>query len=225
MIYAYLRQLPGIYTLSRQQKSIISYSLLKSLEIGKEVMEYSNVNQPISERKEFEEFLHTLKKNDIIVVQDLLILSQYVDEIIQIINCMLSHDTDLHIISSNIVIKKDTTISELLPLLNQLSKKQIDKSASKGRPKGSHSSSKFDKFQSRIIYKLKDGMSVSAISRELGVSRSSLKDYIQSRELKQIAERIWDIPFGQEDTNKKDNSKLLLICPFEKPSYKETDHE
>ena len=225
MVYAYLRQLPGIYALSQQQKSIISYSLLKNLEIDKEVMEYSNANQPISQRKEFEDFLHTLKHGDTIVVQNLSILSQYTDEIMQIINCMLSHDTDLHIIDDGIIIKKETTIAEILPSLNLLSKKRAQLSNSKGRPKGSHSSSKFDQYQSSIIYKLKDGMSVSAISRELGVSRSSLKDYIQSRELKQIAERIWSAPSGQEDTNKKDNSKLLLICPFEKSLHKEADHE
>ncbi len=60
-----------------------------------------------------------------------------------------------------------------------------------GRPKGRRSASKFDIFLSQILSMLKDGKSVSAIARELKVSRSSLKDYIDSRGLKQMLDDSW----------------------------------
>ncbi len=221
MTYAYFRQLPNLYSLSKQQKNIISYSLLLGFKIDKEVLEYSNVTQQIDQRQEFEDFLHTLKNGDIVIVQNLSILSRYPDEVIKIIKCMFSHGTDLYIADSHTLIDENIPALRLLPLLSALSDEEIGKNSKKGRPKGSHSSSIFDKFQSSIIFMLKDGLNVSAISRELKVSRSSLKDYIESRELKQIAKRIWDEHDSSDIIDKKDNSKLLLICPFEKQHYKE----
>jgi response regulator of citrate/malate metabolism len=56
-----------------------------------------------------------------------------------------------------------------------------------GRPKGSKSNSKFDQYISDIVLFIKEKKSVSEMARILNVSRSSLKDYIESRELKQLA--------------------------------------
>jgi DNA-binding transcriptional regulator YiaG len=56
-----------------------------------------------------------------------------------------------------------------------------------GRPKGSKSNSKFDKYADEIISFIREKKSVSEMARILNVSRSSLKDYIESRELKQVA--------------------------------------
>jgi hypothetical protein len=56
-----------------------------------------------------------------------------------------------------------------------------------GRPNGSNSNSKFDKYIGEIISYIKEKKSVSEMARLLGVSRSSLKDFIDSRELKQVA--------------------------------------
>jgi hypothetical protein len=58
---------------------------------------------------------------------------------------------------------------------------------------------------------LNSGQSVSLISRELNVSRSSLKDYIESRGIKDILNDS-DI---QKEPSKRLNDKLI-ICPFEK---------
>ena len=59
-----------------------------------------------------------------------------------------------------------------------------------GRPRGSKSSSKFDIYLEKIIQLLKDKKSVSEIARILDVSRSSLKDYIESRELKEVVSGV-----------------------------------
>ena len=83
----------------------------------------------------------------------------------------------------------------------------------------SRSSSKFDKYQTRIISALKEEMNVSAIARELGVSRSSLKDYIESRGIREMIEGSWvEIsPSGQHS----EMEDKLLICPFEQEKQQE----
>jgi DNA-binding CsgD family transcriptional regulator len=102
---------------------------------------------------------------------------------------------------------------DIFPLLNALRKEEKEKTNQIGRPKGSKSSSKFDIYQREIISHLSEGMSVSAIARELDVSRSSLKDYIESRGIKELIEGAWI----EMDQNKSARSmeNIVLICPFE----------
>jgi len=215
MVYAYLRQLTESNSLSQQQQHILSYALAQSLEIDKEVMEYSSINHMIEDREKFESFIHSLKEGDCIIAQSLSILSYHTEEIIKVINCMLRHKVDLYIANTRTLINRDTSIVEVFPLLNALNEEQKEKRNQIGRPKGSRSSSKFDAFQPRIIELLKEKMSVSAIARELGVSRSSLKDYIESRELRRLIDKSWiEVSYTDE---KEANLHTLLICPFEKP--------
>ncbi len=219
--YAYLRQLSDNHSLSRQQQHILSYALMHRLTIEKEVMEYSGISHTIEDRERFEAFIHGLQAGDRILSQSLWVLSSHIEEIIKIINCMLSHEVDLHITEADIVINRKTAISEIFPLLNKLNEEQKEKRNQIGRPKGSRSFSKFDPLQPRIIALLREQMSVSAIARQLNVSRSSLKDYIESRELRRIVERSW-AEISSDDTHKKRvQNHTLLICPFEKNQHKE----
>ncbi len=212
MTYVYLRQLLGKRNIAAQQSSILSFSLTQGLNIDKEVIEYSNQNRSIEERDQFENFVHGLKDGDVIVVDELCMLSQKVDEVIKIIHCMLGRGVLLYSASSKSVITIDSTIGEIFPLLNSLREKQKNRQNQIGRPVGSRSKSKFDKYQSRIITYLKDGMSVSAIARELLVSRSSLKDYIHSRGIKEMIDGAWVEILPSIKESEVDNK--LLICPF-----------
>lgn len=213
MTYAYLRQMPDSNNMSEQQRNILSFSLTQNLEIEKEVIEYSSKNHPIEERKKFEEFMHSLEEGDILIVDTLSVLSDRAEELIKIINCMLSHKIDLYIASAKTCIDKTTTVVEVFPLLNDLREAQKAKSNQIGRPKGSRSSSKFDAFQPQIITLLKEGMNVSAIARELNVSRSSLKDYIESRGIKELVEGSWMEISQPQNISGVDNT--ILVCPFE----------
>ena len=213
MTYAYLRQMPDNANLSEQQRNILSFSLTPGMEIDKEVIEYSTKNHPIEERKQFEAFLQSLSEGDSLVVDTLPVLSDKAEELIKVINCMLRHNIELYIASLHLHVGKETPIVKLFPLLNDLREAQKAKSNQIGRPKGSRSSSKFDVYQAQVISMLRDGMNVSAIARELGVSRSSLKDYIESRGIRELVEGSW----MEIDTHKQvpgvDNT--VLICPFE----------
>jgi DNA invertase Pin-like site-specific DNA recombinase len=213
MNYAYLRQMPDNNNMSVQQCNILSFSLMQNIKIDKEVIEYSGKNHPIEERKKFEEFMHSLEEGSILVVDTLSVLSDRAEELIKIINCMLSRRIDLYIASSNTLVNKKTTAVEIFPLLNDLREAQKAKSNRIGRPKGSRSSSKFDAFQSQIIALLKEGMNVSAIARELNVSRSSLKDYIESRRIRELVEGSWTEINQSQNVSAMDST--ILVCSFE----------
>jgi DNA invertase Pin-like site-specific DNA recombinase len=219
MVYGYIRQLHGLSSLSDQQRDILSFSLANDIQIDKEVVEYSNRPLKIEERKEFEEFLRSLREGDTIVISSLSVLSQRAEELIKLINCSLSKEVTLYVVNPKRVIDKATRILDLFPLLNDLREAEVSKSTQIGRPKGSRSSSKFDKFKAQIMDGLKEGMSVSAIARELEVSRSSLKDYIESRNLRELVEGSWvevNLPDGMNEGEDR-----VLICPFEKHKLKD----
>ena len=213
MNYAYLRQMPDSHSMSVQQRSMLSYALAQGLEIDKEVVEYSNKNHLIEEREKFEAFMHSLEEGSSVIVDTLSVLSNRTEELIKIINCMLSRNIILYIASAKTKMDKETSIVEIFPLLNDLREEQKAKSNQIGRPKGSRSSSKFDMYQSQIITRLKEGVNVSAISRELGVSRSSLKDYIESRGLRELIKGSWMEIVPGQDLDEGGNT--LLVCPFE----------
>jgi len=213
MTYAYLRQMPDNANLSDQQRNILSFSLTQGMEIDKEVIEYSTKNHPIEERKQFEEFLHSVSDGDTLIVDTLSVLSDKAEEMIKVFNCMLSRDIELYVASQQLNITKSTPIVKLFPLLNDLREAQKARSNQIGRPKGSRSSSKFDVYQAQIISLLREGMNVSAIARELGVSRSSLKDYIESRGIRDLVEGSWMEINSPEQVPGVDNT--VLICPFE----------
>jgi len=218
MTYAYLRQMPSYSNLSQQQRNILSFALTRGVQIDKEVIEYSTKSRPIEEREEFEKFLQALEEGDTLVVEHLAILSDVVEEIVKVINCMLSHGITLYVTSSGTIVRKETPLVDVFPLLNDLREAQRAKTGQIGRPKGSRSSSKFDIYQSRIIELLKEGLSVSAIARELNVSRSSLKDYIESRGIKELVNGSWMEIVSPQQVPGVDNT--VLICPFEqKNSY------
>jgi len=213
MNYAYLRQMPDNSNMSEQQRNILSFSLMQDLKIDKEVIEYASKNHPIEERKKFESFMHSLEEGSSLVVDTLSVLSDRAEELIKIINCMLSRRIDLYIAGAQTLINSKTTVVEIFPLLNDLREAQKAKSNQIGRPKGSRSSSKFDVLQPQIVALLKEGMNVSAISRELNVSRSSLKDYIESRGIKELVDGSWMEVNQSQGILGVDNR--ILVCPFE----------
>jgi len=210
MIYAYLRQMPDSASMSEQQRNILSFALSQGIEIDKEVVEYSSKNLLIEEREKFDTFLQSMEEGSSVIVDSLSSLSNRAEEMIKVINCMLRRNIKLYVASTKTVMDKKTSVVEIFPLLNDLREAQNSKTTQIGRPKGS---SKFDTYQPQIIALLKEGMNVSAISRELGVSRSSLKDYIESRGLRELIEGSWMEVVPDQELFGVNNT--LLVCPFE----------
>lgn len=213
MVYAYTRQIPNVAHLVEQQRDILAFSHIQGLKIDKEVVEYATKNLLIEERNDFERFLQSMHEGDMVIVATLSILSDRAEELIKVVNCMLSRGIELWIANSKIVINKETSMVEIFPLLNDLREAQKEKTNHIGRPKGSKSNSKFDVYQGQIIHLLNEGLSVSAIARELKVSRSSLKDYIESRGIKELVDGAWLEVNESQRVRGMDN--IVLVCPFE----------
>ncbi len=217
--YSYRRQAPGFPSLAMQQHDILAFAQQKELNIDKEVVEYATKNLAIEEREEFESFLSSMEDGNTVIVAFLSILSDKAEELIKVINCMLTHKVNLWIVSDNILINRETKMTEVFPLLNSLREDTGEKTTQIGRPKGSKSSSKFDVYHSQIIDLLREGLSVSAVARALEVSRSSLKDYIESRDIKELVEGGWKQMQGATEQRGMDN--IVLVCPFEEEKQKE----
>jgi len=219
LTYAYLRQVPGCKSLLSQQRSIVSFALGRGLEIDKEVVEYSGMNRPIEERRQFEEFIHSMGEGDNLVVDEIWTLSSRVEELVKIIGCTISRKIALYIADKGVLITKETPLEHVVPMINEVRESGRKRRGGVGRPKGSKSHSKFDAMQPDILKGLKEGRSVSSIARELGVSRSSLKDYIESRDLKSLAQNRF-LQIGRPIGGESGAENGLLICPFEREERK-----
>lgn len=214
MIYGYMRQIPNLENLVKQKQKILTFAHQKGLLIEKEVVEYATKNLVIDKRKDFEQFLKSLGEGDYtVIVSSLDILSTRVDELVKIIGCVLSHEVDLWIVESNVLINKQSTLLEVIPLLEAQRSQPNEIPTPIGRPKGSKSESKFDIYHNQIIELLSAKKNVSMIARELEVSRSSLKDYIHSRGLKEL---VSTITLSTDRLMQKEMDNIVLICPFEK---------
>ena len=219
MVYAYMRQIPTLENLVTQKSEILTFSHQKKIDVAQEVVEYATKDLPIDERKEFEKFLKSLGEGrHTVIVSSLAILSTRVDELVKVINCMLSHDADLWVCDANLLINKESRMAQVFPLLE--AQRKIPRESTRiGRPKGSKSSSKFDIYHGEIMTMLAQKQSVSAIARNLEVSRSSLKDYIESRRLKSLVASIGD---AVETLENREVDNVVLICPFERDALYDT---
>ncbi len=186
MTISYIRpdkHFDGVY---EQLKYIKLYAEQHLLDIDYEYIDHKSQNKPLLEREALVTFLRS-KKSDILIIYDVWTLSSHIDDLVQMFSCLLKNNMTLHIVKPSVVINQQSDIMLVLGLIDQLRQKLQDESKkSIGRPKGSRSSSKFDKYQEKILEYLRDNRSVSEMARLLNVSRSSLKDYIESRELKEV---------------------------------------
>lgn len=173
-----------------QQKSIIKYAKSSAIKLDSTEIENSNSTQALEERGEFRGFLRSLGYGDAVLIFDLWVLSSDIGELNKILECLLKRDISVHICSKSILIDNNTTSLETLTVLSRYREDNLIKKPKNlyGRPKGRMSRSKFDLYRAQIIEQLELGDSVSKISRILKVSRTSLKDYINSRGLKELVE-------------------------------------
>ncbi len=171
-----------------QQKHIFRYANQNSFIIDSTEIDNSSLDEPLKERKELKGFLRSLNDNDNIFIYDFLTFSIKIDELVKIFDCLFTHSVKTHITSLNLIIEKEMRSAEIFSILSKLSDERFDikKTPTQGRPKGRMSKSKFDVFRLQIINLLEENRSVNEIAKILNVSRSSLKDYINSRGLKEL---------------------------------------
>ena len=218
MVFSYLRSdshFSGVY---EQLKMISAYAKKHDLVIEDEMVDQLSQNNRLSERDEAVRFMRSPEhQKGTLLVYDLWVLSSNIEDVVQMVSCLLKNGIEIHVIMPSIVLNKQSDIMVALGLIDQL--RQTVQSVEKkmiGRPKGSRSSSKFDPHLEEIIFSLREGRSVSEIARTLEVSRSSLKDYIESRELKEVA-------MGSTFLEKVDDAEASIIETIKCPQINEKE--
>lgn len=187
MTLTYIRPDKNFDAAHEQLQLINSYALSNNITIDDEFIDHTSQNKRLSERKNVTDYFQQ-KDGDTLLVSDVWVLSSNMEDVIQMFSCLLKHKYHVHFIKRSVIMSQESSSMLVLGLMDQL--RQTLQSESKkliGRPVGSKSSSKFDKYLNEIVEFIKDKKSVSEMARLLNVSRSSLKDYIESRELKHVA--------------------------------------
>lgn len=210
MILAYMRSDKNFDTVHEQLQLINSYAVANNLKIDDEFIDQTSQNKSLEERTDVSEYFRA-NEGATLLVSDVWVLSTNMEDIIQMFSCLLQKKFKVHFIQRSVVISQKSGSMLVLGLMDQL--RQVMRQESKkviGRPKGSKSSSKFDVYINDILLFIKEKKSVSEMARLLDVSRSSLKDYIESRELREVV-------FGSLLPEKLDNAEEHVInkitCP------------
>ncbi len=187
MVHAYIRSDKNFETAYEQLKFINLYAGQKNLTIDDEFIDQKSQNKRLDERDEVASYFK-LGAGGTLLVYDAWVLSTNMEDAVQMFSCLLKNSYEVHFVKQSVIITKESDVMLVLGLIDQLRQTLQDNSKkSIGRPKGSRSSSKFDRYHNEILSHIKANKSVSEIARLLHVSRSSLKDYIESRELKDFA--------------------------------------
>ncbi len=182
----YLRSCEDIWPLALQENTIKDLLQVKGEQAHKVEVDMTPMSALLDERKAFKSFIHALKPGDTIYIYDLAVISRRVGELVQFFNCLFEHGLRLVIAKYDVTVDAKSLAVDVIRLLNAL-REENKKDGKMGRPKGSISRSKYDKYRDKIIEMIKEGRSVSEMAKTLGVSRTSLRDYIVSRNLKEVA--------------------------------------
>lgn len=218
MIVSYIRpdkDFDGVY---EQLKLINGYADQKGLSIHEELVDQTSQNKRLSDRHEVVRFFRSLN-GDTLIIYDTWTLSSCIEDLVQMFSCLLKNENTIHFVKQGVVIDRKSDTMVVLGLIDQLRQVlQDDAKKGIGRPKGSKSSSKFDIHLEKIIELLKKRQSVSEIARVLKVSRSSLKDYIESRELKEVVNGV----FGSAmDADAEATVIGTIRCPIDESNMME----
>ncbi|WP_345988870.1 hypothetical protein WCX18_01210 [Sulfurimonas sp. HSL1-2] len=218
MIFSYIRADSHFHGVYEQLKVISAYAKKHDLVIEDEMVDQLSQNSRLSERDDAVRFMRQPEHmGGTLLIYDLWVLSSNIEDVVQMLSCLLKNGIETHLIKPSIVLNAQSDIIVAMGLVDQL--RQTIQSVEKkmiGRPRGSRSSSKFDPYLEVIIGSLREGQSVSEIARVLDVSRSSLKDYIESRELKEVA-------MGSSYLENVDNAEASIIETIECPQVNEKE--
>jgi len=213
MTVSYIRPDKDFENVYEQLKLVNAYSEQMVLPVETEMIDQLSQNKRLSERCDVVRLFRSLQ-NDTVLIYDTWVLSTNIEDVVQMFSCLLKNNIEVHFVKQGIVINAQSDTMVVLGLIDQL--RQLVQNEEKkgiGRPKGSKSVSKFDGQLDEIIALLKSGNSVSEISRLLKVSRSSLKDYVESRELKTLVS-------GVVLSNNGENTRAMMIETIQCPSVK-----
>jgi len=192
-----------------QIKEINSFISHTNVEVKKEFIDYTSFRKRVDKRDAVVTFFRSLKHSKILIY-DIWVLSSNIEDLMQMISCLLKNDNHIILAKSSTIIDSECDIMALLSIVDNLRQRlHVKELKVIGRPKGSRSASKFDIHLETILEKLRDNESVSKIARNLGLSRSSLKDYIFSRDLNVVVDNRYNMKNKKSVIYKKES----IECP------------
>lgn len=210
MIVSYIRPDKIFDAAHEQLQSINAYAIANDLVIDEEFVDQTSQNKRLVDRTHVTQYFQS-QNIDTLLIYDVWVLSTNMEDLIQMFSCILKNNFNVHFVKQSVIVTPQSSVMLVLGLIDQLRQILQDESTKViGRPKGSKSSSKFDKHISQIIKYIQAKKSVSEMARLLDVSRSSLKDYIESRELKQVA-----LESLKQESPQDAEEKVIsnIICP------------
>ena len=215
MTVSYIRADKDFDNIYEQLKLINAYSEQMALPIDTEMIDHLSQSKRLSERHSVVELFRSLN-NDTLLMYDVWVLSTNIEDVVQMFSCLLKNNLEIHFIKQGIKVNAQSDIMVALGLIDQLRQWiQNEEKKGIGRPRGSKSVSKFDAHLEEIVALLKTGQSVSEIARQLNVSRSSLKDYVESRELKTLM-------LGLIHSSSSTDARALMIETIQCPTLNTT---
>lgn len=210
--------------ISAQEEVIKAFTASHGIVLQDYFLDFSPNSASLENREELKQYIENLKENSRIIVYDFWVLSGKVGEIIKLFTCFFKKDIELINCEKDVVISKNSPSLLSMGLLNDFRNRNLEESKTQksGRPKGSISKSKFDKFRDEILRGLKEGDSISKIARDLKVNRSSLKDYIYARSLKDMAVSKTVLKQSLEEGGMSNDMFINSIkCPLKESKTKE----
>jgi len=187
MVVAYIRPDKCFDAAHDQLQLINSYAVQHNLIIDDEFIDQTSQNKRLKNRRNVTQYFQE-RMGATLLVYDIWVLSTNMEDLIEMLTCLLKNDFKIHFVKQSVTINQQSSILLVFGLVDQLRQRlQNESKRVIGRPKGSKSNSKFDKYINEIIVYIREKKSVSEMARLLGVSRSSLKDFIESRELRHVA--------------------------------------
>lgn len=209
---AYIRPDKYFETAGEQIKLINAYAIAHNIKIDEEFVDHLSQNKRLDDRVHVTDNFQK-EEGATVLIYDTWVLSSNMEDVAEMFSCLLKHHANVHFIKQSVIITRESETMLIFGLIDKLRKTLQDYEKKViGRPKGSKSSSKFDQYINEITTFIKEKKSVSEMARQLKVSRSSLKDYIESRELKQIVSGSL-LPKVPE--NPQEEIINSIICPNE----------
>lgn len=188
MTVAYLRSGSARYDLAAQEGAIRAYAAGLGLAVERTVTEAAAPQAALEEREELLADFRSLKEGDRLLAASFTTLTHRAGELVKLLDCLFKRGVVLHLCDRGIILERTTPAAVVIDLLASVREGSMERGESrmgKGRPEGSRSASKFDVHRDAIVRGLEAGKNASELARELGVSRTSLNDYIRSRKLKE----------------------------------------
>ena len=215
MIYAYLRVSTNDQDVENQKFGIESYVKQKFPEYTTEYIS-DNVSGKVDWRKrKLGALANRLQKGDVIIFAEISRMARSILQVLEILREFSDKGVDVHFVKSNMVVDKSIQSKMLVTmhglmaeiereLISTRTKEALAKRKSDGhklgRPFGSFSKAlKADQHREKIISYLEGGVSITDISKLIGISRAALYEWLKKNNLWSKDE---EIPF-QHSTSKK----------------------